>query len=314
VEGVPIPHGTSKPPSSETRRRFKPGIDHAESVILLEGYAIKIVRSQIKAERGTSASRRWGQAIYSQLPRCKIAADYAEGRIPKAIAEHERIAEAYGNPSLNLSREVFERIRAGEFTWERDFQDLHPSPFGHALYAAGVDRLLEAAWSGPGTMQAPRALPAEPMDSASYFHGRFAPLEEARIVQGFQLIPRWTPDLPAKTRPGFVDVPALVAACPGAELRIPFHGTAAGILIASGPKTGVLDVSCDGGPFRRFETATAWSQELYLPWTLILADDLPDGPHNLLLRLDWECNPQDATLVICRILINGVPAFSPKPA
>jgi hypothetical protein len=76
----------------------------------------------------------------------------------------------------------------------------------------------------------------------------------------------------------------------------------------------VLDVSCDGGPFRRFETATDWSHDLYLPWTLILADDLPDGPHNLLLRLDRECNPQDATLVICRILINGVPAFSPKPA
>ncbi len=241
-------------------------------------------------------------------------ADYAEGRMPKAIAEHERIAEAYGNPSLNLSREVFERIRAGEFTWERDFHDLHPSPFGHALYAAGVDRVLEAAWSRPRAMQAPHALPAEAVDSASYFHGRFAPLEEARIVQGFQLVPRWTPDLPAKTRPGFVDVPALVAACPGAELRIPFHGTAAGILIASGPKTGVLDVSCDGGPFRRFETATDWSQDLYLPWTLILADDLPDGRHDLLLRLDSECNPQDATLVICRILINGVPAFSPKPA
>ncbi|MCX6962631.1 MAG: GDSL-type esterase/lipase family protein [Verrucomicrobia bacterium] len=241
-------------------------------------------------------------------------ADYQEGRVPKAIAEHERIAEAYGNPSLHLSREVFERIRAGEFTWDRDFQDLHPSPFGHALYAAGVNRLLEAAWSGTGTMAAPHALPISPTDSASYFHGRFAPLEEARIVQGFQLVQRWIPDLPAKTRPGFVDVPALVASCPGAELRLLFHGTAAGILIASGPKTGVLDVSCDGGPLRRFETATAWSQDLYLPWTLILADDLPDAPHDLLLRLDRKYNPPAATLVICRILINGVPAFSPKLA
>jgi hypothetical protein len=50
VEGVPIHHGTSKPPPSETRRRFKPGIDHTESVILLEGYAIKIVPAHSKAE------------------------------------------------------------------------------------------------------------------------------------------------------------------------------------------------------------------------------------------------------------------------
>jgi sialidase-1 len=123
-----------------------------------------------------------------------------------------------------------------------------------------------------------------------------------------RVVQRWIPDLPAKTRPGFVDVPILVASFPGAELKMHFHGTAAGILIASGPKTGVLLASCDGEPFRRFETATPWSQDLYLPWTLILADDLPDGPHEHALLLDRECNPPAATLAICRILINGVPA------
>lgn len=232
-------------------------------------------------------------------------ADYEEGRVPKAIAEHESIAVAYGNPSLNLAREVFERIRAGEFTWEEDFKDLHPSPFGHDIYATSINRMLDAAWSKPLAEAKSHPVPDLPLDEASYFYGFFDDFKNAEIIQGFYLAPRWTPTIPAKTRPGFVDVPALVASGPGASLVLRFHGTAAGLLIASGPKTGILEVSCDGEPFRRMDTFTSWSNELYLPWAIILADGLQDGPHSILIRLGKEFNPEDATLVICQLLVNG---------
>ena len=42
--------------------------------------------------------------------------DYHAGRVPLSIAQHERVAIAYGNLSLHLSREVTDRIDAGEFT------------------------------------------------------------------------------------------------------------------------------------------------------------------------------------------------------
>jgi hypothetical protein len=77
---VPIPHGISKPPQRETRRPFEPGIDRKESVILLEGYAIKIVQVQIEAERGAPSPCGRGAAIYRQLPRDQITANYAKGR------------------------------------------------------------------------------------------------------------------------------------------------------------------------------------------------------------------------------------------
>lgn len=232
-------------------------------------------------------------------------ADYDAGHIPTAIAVHERVAEYYGNSSLNLAREVRDRIHAGEFTWEGDFKDLHPSPFGHDLYAASINQMLDAAWSEVLEKPKPHSVPAQPLDEGSYFHGFFDQLENAEIVHGFELVPRWTPTIPVKTRPGFVDVPTLVASAPGASLLLRFHGTAAGLLIASGPKTGVMEVSCDREPYRRVETWTQWSNDLYLPWAIILADGLQEGPHSVHIRLGEDCNPKDATLIICQLLVNG---------
>ena len=72
-----------------------------------------------------------------------------QGKTPAVIANHEKVAALYQVASIDLAREVTERIRAGEFTWEKDFRDLHPAPFGHALYARSVGRLLDAAWQKP---------------------------------------------------------------------------------------------------------------------------------------------------------------------
>ncbi len=43
---------------------------------------------------------------------------------------------------MNLEQEVTERIAAGQFVWDNDFKDLHPAPFGYALYARSIIRLF----------------------------------------------------------------------------------------------------------------------------------------------------------------------------
>ena len=52
-------------------------------------------------------------------------------------------------PSIDLAREVTERIDAGEFSWDGDFKNLHPSPFGMSVYARSIERLFDAAWKQP---------------------------------------------------------------------------------------------------------------------------------------------------------------------
>ena len=56
-------------------------------------------------------------------------ADYNQGKIPKAVAQHELVAVYYGNVSLNLALEITDRITAKQFTWAGDFCGLYiPHP------------------------------------------------------------------------------------------------------------------------------------------------------------------------------------------
>jgi len=233
-------------------------------------------------------------------------ADYRQGRTPTSIAQHERVAEAYGNVSVHLSREVTQRIDAGEFTWEGDFKNLHPSPFGHRLYAESIIRMAEAAFAGPVADEPrPHPLP-EPVDSRSYSRGRFGSIADVRMLRGFKLDPAWKPADGKGTRAGFVDVPALTATEPGAEFEFDFDGTAVGLFITAGPDTGRIEARIDGGSPRSVDTFTQWSPGLHLPWAAMLADDLPPGRHVVRVSLSTERHPQatGTALRVFHLLLN----------
>jgi lysophospholipase L1-like esterase len=210
--------------------------------------------------------------------------DIRAGKTPQVIASHERVAERYGVPSINLAREVTERIDAGEFTWEKDFRSLHPSPFGMTVYARSIERLFDAAWKQPPMVTGPReAHPMpEPIDPKSYFRGR---LVDVREVTGWRIDPDWTPTDKAATRKGFVHVPMLVADAPGAECRFVFEGSAVGIFVAAGPDAGEVEYTIDGGPVRTQNLFTEWSGSLHIPWAYVLDADLSPGRHELVMRV-----------------------------
>jgi hypothetical protein len=232
--------------------------------------------------------------------------DYHKGKVPVSIAQHEKVAVAYGNPSLNLALEVTDRIDAGEFTWDKDFKGLHPSAFGHQLYANSIARMLDAAFSKPLADAAkPHALPAM-VDAQSYAKGRLGNITEAKIITGFTLEPAWRPTDKKSARPGFVDVPALVATQPGAAFEFSFTGTGCGLFIAAGPDAGRIEFSIDGGEYRQFETFTHWSAGLHLPWALILDDQLKFGPHTAQVRLATDHDPKGTgtALRVFHLLLN----------
>ena len=209
---------------------------------------------------------------------------WGEGKVPYTIAAHEQVAERYGCPSVNLSREVAERIAVGQFTWAGDFRDLHPSPYGQQVYANSITRLLDAAWRAPEIAPATHPLPP-PLDPASYDRGRFGDVKTARIINGFTLDPQWKPTDGKEARAGYVKVPALVATTPGAEFEFTFEGTGVGLMITSGPDARTIAFRIDGRPEQTVNTATQWSQSLHLPWALMLADSLPAGQHTVRVRL-----------------------------
>ena len=216
------------------------------------------------------------------------------GQMPDVILNHERVANHYLVPSVNLATEIAARMREGEFNWEQ-FGGTHPKPLGHAYYAATINKVLDEMYAScvaAGTAVKPHVLPAVPLDGYSYTNGKLVDIRQAHINKGWQLVPSWTPRLIAETRPGFVDVPMLETDRPGAKLTLDFEGTAVGIFCVSGPAAGILEYSVDGAPFKKLDTFTAWSGGLYIPWVYMFDTELPKGKHRLMLRMSKDHHPQ----------------------
>ncbi len=228
---------------------------------------------------------------------------YRKGNVPEVILNHEKVAMHYGIPAINLAKEVTDRIDNGEFTWKKDFVNLHPSPFGQQVYFHSMRTFLDSCLSHEkngeaGTDRKP--LP-EPLDSLNYSHGRLIPVSDVRVGKFWSLEKDWTPDDGAKTREGFVHVPILVADIPGARMVYKFEGSAIGIVVVAGPDAGKIKYCIDGKDHpKTLDLFTKWSKKLHLPWYYILADDLKPGPHTLLLKTTEEKNP-DSKGNACRI-------------
>lgn len=216
------------------------------------------------------------------------------GQMPDVILNHERVANHYLIPSVNLATEIVARMREGEFNWEQ-FGGTHPKPLGHAYYAATINKVLDEMYAScvaAGPAVKPHVLPAVPLDGYSYTNGKLVDIRQAHINKGWQLVPSWTPRLIAETRPGFVDVPMLETDRPGAKLTLDFEGTAVGIFCVSGPAAGILEYSIDGATFKKLDTFTAWSGGLYIPWVYMFDTELPKGKHRLMLRMSKDHHPQ----------------------
>lgn len=218
--------------------------------------------------------------------------DYAQHRIPVEIANHESIAEHYHLSSINLARQVYDKIRNKEFSWEDDFKDLHPSYYGQELYFATIKSLMNSCFNqvagSPHQANNSAALPKE-LNKYNFSNGRYDVIKNAKYDENWKINQNWTPSDSADTRKGFVNVPVLSSEHPGANLSLNFTGDAIGIAVISGPDAGIISYSIDGAQ-QQIDLFTPWSKSLHLPWYLILGSGLKKGNHVLNISIDQTRN------------------------
>jgi sialidase-1 len=230
------------------------------------------------------------------------SADYRNDVTPEVIVNHDRVASHYNVASINLAKEVTDRIDTGEFTWEYDFKDLHPSPFGQEIYFRTIKTLLYNCLQQTDTTNTPVKYPLPPaIDKYSYSNGRYVPVSKAKVIQNWQLVENWKPLDGAETRKQYINVPALVSEIPGAIIQLPFKGNAVGICIASGPDAGIIEYRIDSEPFKKLDLFTVWSKDLHLPWYLVLGEQLKNRKHTLEILTTAEKN-SESTGNACRII------------
>jgi len=231
--------------------------------------------------------------------------EYNNDKIPKVIQNHERVAAHYNLPSINFALEITERINREEFSWENDFKDLHPSPFGHQLYFRTINRLFEVAWvdkpvAANGQIKA--YYQPEKLDEFCYEAGMLLSPDNIEKVNGFKVDPHWQNTVGGGIRPGFVNVPMLVGDNPGDSFELSFIGSAVGLFVIAGPDAGSIEYRINNGKWKKQDLYTKWSQSLHIPWVYMLETELEKRKkHQLEVRLLNQKNMQSKGYS-CRIV------------
>lgn len=212
--------------------------------------------------------------------------EYNSGNIPEVIQLHEKIAEYYNLSTINLAKEVTQRINNKEFSWESDFKDLHPSPFGQLIYYHSIRKFInhELKNRTPKINNGIEDLPAC-FDRFCYSGGALVEPNPPKKIKGWKMLDKWNPADGKGTRNNFVDVPMLVGEYPGKIIKFQFEGNAVGIAVVAGPDAGVIEYSIDESDWQSQDLFTPWSKNLYLPWFYTLGSGLTKRKHMLQIRL-----------------------------
>lgn len=210
--------------------------------------------------------------------------DYDSGKIPLEISAHNEVASYYSVPVIDISREIYDRIRQGEFTWEDDIKDLHPSVLGQEYYSASMKTMLDTLISHAISSQKINKIELPfPMNKDCYSNACYMPIN--KIQGNFRFEEKYTPSNGQPTREGFTGVPMLIGEKAGDNFKFKFSGNVIGICIISGNDAGMIRYKVDGKQYRTIDLYTHWSSSLHLPWYLVLDDNLDDGNHTLEIEI-----------------------------
>lgn len=202
---------------------------------------------------------------------------------PLSSSSHEQVAEHYQISTIDLASEVARLIKANQLTWKQ-YGGTHPAPFGNAICAAMIEKLLTRAWQESGPREK-HPVPAEPLDPSSFRQGRLIDIKQAKRNSGWEIkVPEWD-SLPGSKRSRFTSIPMLCATRPGSELELDFEGTALGVFIVAGPDAGELEVSIDGGPYQTYDLYHHYSKGLHYPRSVVFNSQLKPGKHHARVRV-----------------------------
>lgn len=229
--------------------------------------------------------------------------NYKKGKTPKVIQNHEKVARYYNISTINLAKEVADRIENGEFTWKDDFKNIHPSPFGQGIYAHSIISFLENSW--PTSLGEDCIIKEFPLkdaiDNMCYENGVLIPVDSMMEINGWDLDKNWIPTDGAGKRKLYTNIPVLMAEYPAENLTFYFEGTAVGIFVVAGPDAGIIEYSIDGGSWMKKDLFSKASVKLHAPKYYTLSGDLTPSKHTLQIRLSQENNSKSVGH-ICRIL------------
>ena len=236
--------------------------------------------------------------VWSANPKCDIVLIYTAtvdwfelykaGSLPGSVRAHEKIADHYGIPSINIGAAAAAMVNSGKWQPEEFSLDgVHPTDAGYTLYAGTIVKCGELALSkwNPDSNPPQRATLPSPLSMLPLEPGRLVPASQALADKNWRFV--------SKTPSGYFPE-VLESDVPGAELTLNFTGSYLGFFDEIGPDSGSIEYSIDGGDWISLENFDQWAKEYYRPHYRRLAENLsPVYEHTLKLRIA-EPKPQES--------------------
>ncbi|MBL9154149.1 MAG: SGNH/GDSL hydrolase family protein [Verrucomicrobiales bacterium] len=224
------------------------------------------------------------------------------GEWPVSIAAHEAVAEHWKITSVNLCAALAASTKSGGMTWET-YGGVHPGKEGYRWATDVMIRAMEPllkAGDTPGLVE--HQGPEAPLDPTSYAPVRSIDLQQISWLGGWTFAPASAKTVSAGSfRKDYEGWPMLRTTEPGAMLYVDFVGRALTAFVLAGPDAGTLEVSVDGGAWRPVTLFHAFSNQLHYPRSVVLADGLSAGFHQIALRTA-EASPPGSTGTAAAIL------------
>jgi hypothetical protein len=205
------------------------------------------------------------------------------GVIPGTVTVHERVAAHYGNCSLHLYKEIYDRMKEGRYTWEQFAPDgVHPTEFGSTIYADFITRFLETMWSRQGEAPMTASVPS-PLTQDPWEHGSLIPYDRASSIDGFEYVSNWMPALNGNLKQ---PVSFIASSSAGSTVSFSFRGTKVGLYSVVGPDSAIVEYRIDDSGWVQLDTSRdSWyPNDYYRLNSFFLSTSLSNSEHVVAFR------------------------------
>ncbi len=232
----------------------------------------------------------FGAVISVHFVNPAILAKVQVGEEAVSIAAHKEVTRAYGVPSVDISIALSRAIAAGKMTWEDDYKDTHPNQAGYRFASGWITNVIADSVAGDAPQHV--TLP-EPLDPFSYSGATMVDPQVLSWLGGWKFEPVSKELLPmGSIREDYKAFKALRSDGAGDYLYHTFYGSMLGAFVLAGPDAGMLEVSIDGGEWKKVDLYHQHSKALNYPRSVVLADGLAKSYHNAAIRVAEERNPE----------------------
>ena len=227
-----------------------------------------------------------------------FAGDLGRGLCPRAASADEKLAEYYHIPAINVALRTVELQREGKLVYKTrernsdpvppatpgiirftDYDGVHPTDEGHNVYRDVIVKALEEL--RPGSKPGRHELTA-PFVADNWVDAKMVPFQPAMFQGDWQQLPK---DNQFVKSFGGRMYDLWQGSKPGSTITVKFKGTAIKFYDLLGPDAGQVLVTVDGQqrprPVARFDSYCSYHRLA----TLVLAEGLPDGVHEVKIQI-----------------------------